>query len=156
MITQEELKLIVFYDEQNGIFIKNKTNKIMGSIDISTGYIRIQIKKVRYAAHRLAWLYMYGYMPKEQVDHINGNRSDNRICNLREANASQNSLNRKTLESTISNIKNVNLHKETGKWRVRCTINKIRKDFGLFDSLEFAELVAKEVMEKYYGKFAKI
>jgi hypothetical protein len=156
MITQEELKSLVFYDEENGIFIKNKTGKVMGGIDISTGYIKIQVKNVRYPAHRLAWLYVHGYLPKEQVDHINGNRSDNRMCNLREANASQNSLNRKTLDSTISNIKNVNLNKKTGKWRVRCTINKIRTDFGFFDDLEFAELVAKEVMEKYYGQFARI
>jgi len=50
----------------------------------STGYVRIGVDGGKYTAHCLAWLYTHGVWPSDQIDHINGNRSDNRIANLRE------------------------------------------------------------------------
>jgi hypothetical protein len=155
MITQEELKSKYHYDSETGIFTKIKTGKVMGSFDITTGYIKIMFNRQRFAFHRLAWFYVHGVWPKEQIDHINGIRHDNRLCNLREANYHQNALNRKKLDFTKSKSKNVNYHNQSGKWRVRCTIDGIRKSFGLFQNLELAELVANEIMEKHYGEFAR-
>ena len=89
MLTQEELKNELFYDEKTGIFTRNKNSKkakrgdIAGFID-KDGYIRIRVLGKAYQAHRLAWLYVFGSFPKEYIDHINGKRNDNRVSNLRD------------------------------------------------------------------------
>jgi len=99
MITQDKLKEILDYNQHTGLFtwkkIKKYSNRSVGDIagSLSLGYVVIGIDKKIYKAHRLAWLYVYGEFPKEQLDHINGNKEDNRICNLREANQSQNNFN---------------------------------------------------------------
>ena len=89
MITQSKLKELVNYDQDTGIFTwkKRTSNRIkigdiIGNLH-NCGYIEMGVNGKRYLAHRLAWLYVYGYMPK-LIDHINTNKQDNRICNLYE------------------------------------------------------------------------
>jgi hypothetical protein len=101
MITQLELKELLDYNQDTGIFVwkinRNggaKARDIAGSIH-HEGYIRIQINKKIYAGHRLAWLYVYGSFPKLKIDHIDGNPSNNKICNLRLASDVENARNRK-------------------------------------------------------------
>lgn len=113
------------------------------------GYFDTCIDKKRYQNHRLIWLLHYGYYPVE-IDHIDGNPSNNRIENLREATRKENCRNRKVSVLNTSGCKNVCWHKKTKKWMV--AVNKIY--IGLFESLELAELVAIEARNKYHGKFA--
>src|SRR5574340_38831 len=87
-LSQKRLKDLLHYDEDTGIFTwrvnrgwHSKAGSIAGAN--SAGYIIIGIDQVRYKAHRLAWLYVYGEFPSDQIDHININKSDNRISNLR-------------------------------------------------------------------------
>ena len=109
MITQEYLKSVLSYDPETGIFtwkyrqglIGKKiswntrySEKQAGTID-PVGYLGIAIEYKRYYAHRLAWLYMTGELPKKYIDHLNGNKSDNRFLNLREATNSENQQNQK-------------------------------------------------------------
>jgi len=88
--TQERVKLLLNYDPATGVFRwkaarrKDKAGKIAGS-DNGKGYIQITIDGVRYAAHRLAWLYVFGRWPADEIDHIDGCRAHNAISNLREA-----------------------------------------------------------------------
>lgn len=88
-ISQELLKSKVKYDPETGLFswIKGsragKAGAIAGSLT-KYGYIRFWIGEKIYMAHRLAWLYVHGYMPENAIDHINGIRDDNRMSNLQE------------------------------------------------------------------------
>jgi hypothetical protein len=88
-LTAERLRKRLRYDAETGLFTRRvgsghaHAGDMAGSVH-STGYVRICIDGGRYTAHRLAWLYVHGVWPSGQIDHINRNRSDNRIANLRE------------------------------------------------------------------------
>ena len=88
-LTAERLRERLHYDAGTGVFTRRvgsghaRTGEMAGSVH-STGYVRISIDGGKYTAHCLAWLYVHGVWPPDQIDHINGNRSDNRIANLRE------------------------------------------------------------------------
>jgi len=158
-LTQEYLKSILDYDFDTGIFTwkVNKANRTKVG-DIAgwsyNGYREIEINNKAYKAHRLAWLYVYGEMPKNLVDHIDGNRSNNKIANLREATYQENSENYKTPKTNKSGVKNVSWYKNLNKWVVSISIRKTKKTVGYYDDLELAELVAVEARNKYRGEFA--
>ena len=101
-ITAEELRETLSYDPDTGDFRwkvrtsrRVKIGDVAGSLS-KFGYTCVSINTKRYMAHRLAWLYITGSFPKDEIDHINGNRADNRISNLREASRRENMCNRKS------------------------------------------------------------
>ena len=95
---QAELKSHLEYDADAGAFRRIRSGRgyklagPVGRLDKS-GHRYIGIGKKNYAAHRLAWLWIHGSWPRDEIDHINGNRDDNRIVNLREATRSLNAQN---------------------------------------------------------------
>lgn len=98
-VVYDFIKDIYHYNPDTGVFItkkrlggRGKVGKIAGSLS-KLGYITIHIYNKTYKAHRLAWLYVYGKMPNGHIDHINGNRADNRISNLRIASMRENAQN---------------------------------------------------------------
>lgn len=127
--------------------------KKAGSLNDNRGYHKVQINNKKYLLHRIIFQMFYGYMPKI-LDHIDSNPSNNRIENLREATHSQNCFNRSKPIHNTSGIKGVNWHNSTKKWEVRVMIFGKRLNFGRFNNLELAELVAIEARDKYHGKFA--
>jgi hypothetical protein len=129
-----------------------KAGDLIGAIE-ANGYVRTTLNGKRYLIHRIVYLMHHGYMPKE-IDHINGNKSDNRIENLREVSRSENNLNRGNFKNNKSGCKNVSWHKLISKWQVQIKLNKKTKHFGYFKDIELADLVATEAKDKYYGKFA--
>lgn len=129
-------------------------NKPAGSIH-KTGYRHITWKGKPQKAHRLIFMLHHGYMPQE-VDHINGDRQDNRIENLRAADRSQNQCNRGHLASNTSGYPGVSWHSKTAKWVVRVMKNGVSRCFGYFDDLELAGLVAAEARSLYHGAYAKV
>ena len=154
MITQSELKELLNYNQDTGIFTWIKTGKVAGGY-LTSGYKRIGVKNKSYLYHRLAWLYVYGKFTKDTIDHINGNKSDNRINNLREATFVENKQNSKKSTKNTSGSKNVVWNKNCKKWQVQIWLNRKSKYIGLFDNFEFASFVADEVRDKYHKEFAR-
>jgi len=126
---------------------------IVGSIH-TQGYRVTKINNIEQKIHRLIFALHHGWWPLE-VDHINGARADNRIENLRSANDIQNAQNAKLRKDNTSGVKGVHWDKVSKKWMVRVSVLGKEKYFGVFADLEFAELVAIEVREKYHGAFAR-
>ena len=159
MLTQEHLKSILDYNLGTGIFTwkVNKSNRCkIGNVAgwSNDGYVAIEINNKQYKAHRLAWLYVNGETPQNLIDHIDGNRSNNKISNLRESTYQTNSENYKTPKTNKSGVKNVSWYKNLNKWVVSISVKKIKKSIGYFDDIELAELVAIEARNKYRGEFA--
>lgn len=99
-LTQKLLKTHTHYDQTTGImtWIKPFKGRVVGEIATklsSNGYLVVYLFGETHRAHRLAWLYVYGEFPENQIDHINGNRLDNRICNLRDVTSSGNAQNQR-------------------------------------------------------------
>jgi hypothetical protein len=159
MITQQELKEILNYDKDTGIFTWKIaiSNRVYVGKEVSskrnTGYISIGIKNKDYLVHRLAWLYVYGYLPN-YIDHVNNIRADNRIENLREVTKTQNNQNSAIRKNNTSKVKNVTWHKQCKKWHVSICANNKRMSFGLYNDLELAKLVAEEARVKYHKQYA--
>lgn len=131
MLTQERLKEVLHYDPDTGAFtwLKDmRANKVRN--DSATclnldGYLVIQVDAVQYRQHRLAFLYMDGDFPSNQVDHINRKRADNRWCNLRRATSSENMSNKKNNNQTIG----VYWCKRENRWIARTNVSKGKRKF---------------------------
>jgi len=128
---------------RQGVFNNIYPGKPCGHLS-EEGYLIIGISGVPYKAHRLAWLYVYGYMPTEWLDHINRNRSDNRVCNLRIASPALNAQNASIRKDNTSGVQGVSWHKATNKWIVQ--ISKLGKStyVGVFETIEEAKLARKQ------------
>lgn len=114
------------------------------------GYVRACVDGVLYYAHRLAWLHHHGEWPAEQLDHINGDRQDNRIANLRLASQLENHQNRKLQRNNVSGHPGV--YFEKGRWRARIKVQQKYRHLGTFDTFEearAARIFAKEAMHQF-------
>ncbi len=153
-ITADELRSILHYNPLTGVFTRRESaggrlaGSVAGSLN-SHGYLQINVLKRLYKAHRLAWLYVYGTWPKNQIDHINRNRSDNRIANLRDVTHQQNMCNAGTYNTNTSGRAGVYWDKRDSRWRA-CIVNKGRPiRLGTFDSFDEA-VAARVAAEKLY------
>ena len=145
MLTQKKLKQYLNYDPKTGIFIwkvKIRNGVQIGSVAgclNKSGYTNIIISGKSYQAHRLAWLYMYGYFPEHQIDHIDRNKSNTRINNLRHVSHSCNIRNQGLLKSNTSGIKGVCWSKQSDKWQAGIHVNNKNHHIGFFT--DFTEAV---------------
>lgn len=155
MVTQSQLKELLDYNSETGTFKwlidvrRSRAGDVAGHLH-SKGYIAIKIGRRDYYAHRLAWMYCYGQFPNGNIDHINRNRSDNRICNLRIANHVQNGQNLKTYRNNTSGVIGVNWNKRTSKWKSEIDINGKRFYLGLFNTIEEASEARAVAKAKYH------
>lgn len=121
----------------------------------SIGYRCVMIDGKNYLTHRLIFLIENGYLP-ECLDHIDNDKLNNRICNLREASHSQNMQNRSKLSSNTSDIPCVHWHKHSKKWRARCADRTGKKThLGLFTNKHFAAEAVRQFRLEHHGEFAK-
>lgn len=111
-ITKDELHALLNYDRDSGVFtwrIRSassiRANLVAGTTD-DRGYTCITIRGVRYKAHRLAWLYVYGVEPSSELDHEDRNRSNNSIVNLRESTRSEQMRNTQRIPSGVVKVRN--------------------------------------------------
>ena len=136
---------------KDGDLFYKKTGKIVSNIE-PIGYLRVCLHKKQYKAHRVIWMMHYGYMP-EFLDHIDGNKTNNCIKNLRLATKQQNACNRKIGKTNKSGIKNVSWLKNRKKWHIQISANN-KKHHWFTKDLELAELIAQEARRKFHGNFA--
>ena len=117
------------------------------------GYREATFDGHRYLLHTLIFAYHHGYFPK-MIDHIDGDRLNNRIENLRECSYKENGYNSKKRIDNTSGHKGVSWSKSTNKWTVRIKINNTYKYFGVYEDFELACFVADEARNKYHKEFA--
>ncbi len=157
MLTQERLKEVLLYNPLTGEFIwklykAGVTYNSVAGAKHCKGYIRIRVDGVSYLAHRLVWLYVTGSWPLNQIDHANGNRTDNRFYNLREATATQQKGNTKLYGNNKSGFRGVFWDKRACKW-----IAKLGKKYlGSFGWKEDAARAYNDAAVKFYGSFAQL
>lgn len=158
MITQEYIKQLFTYADGNLYWKISRSNSIKVGQKVGTtpkhNYAQTYLDGKNYRVHRLIFLYHYGYFPAE-IDHIDGDVTNNRIENLRSVTRQQNQYNTKLQKNNLSTAKNVSWFKQTNKWKVQMRINKVKTHLGYFDSLELAELVATEARAKFHKNFAR-
>ena len=156
-ITQKYIKSLFTYRDGNLYWrvSLNRSIKIgskAGSLK-RIGYYKIGINGKTYLNHRLIYLYHYGFIPK-QIDHIDNNKLNNKIENLREITNSQNHMNQKSHKNSASKYKGVSWYKRINKWRVQIQINNKNKHLGYFDDeINAAKVYNKKAIE-LFGKYA--
>lgn len=157
--TQERLKSLFNYDPETGIFTRAcdrkrwKAGQVAGTI--ASGYISINVDYVLYRAHRLAWVYMTGSEPVADIDHINGDRLDNRWCNLREATQKENLLNKRVQSNNKLGIKGVYQPPGNPKYVARIARDGVQKHLGCYDTAEEAKAAYDAAAKILHGDFAR-
>lgn len=156
---KELLRLRYDYSEEKGGLInkiefnwKNKVGERIGYIH-SRGYVHVNIKGMVYKEHILVWNYFNGDVPNDmQIDHIDGNRSNNRIENLRICSSFDNQHNRKKNKNNTSGYKGVT--KVKNRWTAEIMCNSTKHRLGIFDTKELAAIAWNEASIKLHGVFA--
>lgn len=168
MLTAAYLRTRLDYDQSTGHFTwrqkaesqhdANRWNAVFagtraGHVN-NKGYVIIKVDGAAYKGHRLAWLYVYGTWPPSNLDHKNRIRNDNRIANLRPANAMQNSANKNVHSNNKSGVKGVSRHRQTGKWRADVKYQGKNVYLGLFERKQDAAEAYAAAAAKYFGEYA--
>lgn len=154
VITQKLLKQLFIYAPLTGLFTRrvyrrgHKVDAPVGHLH-KTGRVFININGKSYAAHRLAWLYVYGKMPTADIDHINGNPSDNRIANLRDVSRSTNLQNQRK-PSRNNKTGFLGVSPSGDHFTSRITINKKEHHLGRFKSAKEAHAAYIAAKRKHH------
>lgn len=144
-LTADELREHVNYDPLTGIFKSRKHGGVIGS---NGKYVVVYVAGRSYLGHRLAWLYVCGEWPTNQIDHIDGNTRNNQISNLREASDIENHQNTKCL--------GYHYHARAKGYCAQIKINKRQKYLGTFKTADAARAAYEAASIKYFGEFSAI
>lgn len=160
-LTRDHLLARLQYDPDTGCFHRLATYHDRKAGDVAgrthrKGYIEICIDGRRYQAHRLAWLYVHGRWPANQIDHINRDRGDNRLSNLREATQSQNKANSNTYRNNTTGYKGVAAVRGKQRWWARIRVNGHLRYLGTFDTPEDAHAAYCRAASETFGEFARV
>jgi hypothetical protein len=154
-LTVQRLRELLAYDPETGVFtwlVTKSSRAVKGSVAGSIngeGYRQIQLDGAMYAAHHLAWFYVKGGWPTEQIDHRNCTRDDNRFTNLREASGNQNKRNTRISRNNTSGFKGVYFDKRSNRWRAYIHHERRQRYLGTFDT-------ATEAHAAYYKAAVEI
>lgn len=129
-----------------------KAGAVAGAIQ-TNGYVRVQVDGRFFAVHRIIWIMSTGAWPINDIDHINGNRQDNRLSNLREATRSQNLMNTRLRSDNRSGAKGVRVKR--GKFQARIKIGGVELALGVFDTLEDAAAARASAANDVHGEFRR-
>jgi hypothetical protein len=166
-IGHSDLLKELFYNPDTGLFSLPEGKKRRGRVPSSghvgdlnyDGYVRVSVLGRRYYAHRLAWFYVHGVWPTEQLDHRNGVRDDNRIANLREATQAENGQNKALQRNNTSGVTGVYWLPSESCWRAKITVNRTVVVLGSFKSLDAAAEArarGKEMLHTFEKKQSRL
>jgi hypothetical protein len=161
MITQEKLHELFEYRDDGTLIRKVNIQSMARKGDAAgsvggDGYTRISIDYKRYLLHRLIFLYHYGYLTHGlQIDHIDADKSNNRIDNLREVTGSQNMYNSKIRSNNKSGVKGVYWNEARRKWYPQIKVNGKYVLRGYYDTIEEAKAVIEKARDELHGDFAR-
>ncbi|WP_373324926.1 HNH endonuclease [Methylobacterium organophilum] len=159
-LTIERLRALLHYDPETGLwtwlksYSRVKAGQKAGSLKKS-GYVFIVIKGTSYRSHRLAWFYMTGKWPPEQLDHRDGCRSNNRWNNLRLATDSLNQANSKKPANNTSGYKGVYWNRQHRKWSAKINVQRRQVHLGSYSNIENAAEAYRLGALKYFGRFSR-
>lgn len=152
------------YDPETGVITRKQSrfshliNTKVGRV-LRDGYVHVEFSwwstRYRVLAHRLGWLIYHGQWPKDQLDHINGIRDDNRLCNLREATQTQNNANTRMYKNNSSGYKNIKWEPDRQRYGVFIRYDNKLHRLGRFKTLEEAISVRNAKYEEIYGEFTR-
>jgi hypothetical protein len=149
----KEIAQQLFYYKDGKLFRKNNDIEC-GYVDKSTGYRRFRYSNKIYYIHRIIFLLDKGYLPK-YIDHIDGDKINNKLENLRECTQQQNSYNSKTSKNNKLGIKGISVHKHSGLYRAVCRINKKCITIGYYKDLNNAILNYNNFIATNHKEYAK-
>lgn len=165
-MTQEELKKLMWYNPNTGVFRwlvhrNSRGGKVRPGVEVGnfmtgaglTRYKETAIDGERFLLHRLAFLYMTGELPPAEVDHINGDGTDNRWVNLRLATSSQNKMNVRLKANNTSGYRGVIWHRKGKKWQASIKVHGKDHYLGLFSTPEEAHAVWMKAAKQRFGEF---
>lgn len=160
-LTAERLRDFLHYDPDTGVFtwIARPSRAVsagtIAGCPNEHGYRLIQFGGKIYQAHRLAWLYMTGEWPKDQIDHINRTPGDDRWCNLREADGTQNQANQNRSRNNTVGYKGVTIdRKRRNPYKATITVRGRCFNLGRFATPEEAHSAYCAAARKHFGEFA--
>lgn len=158
ILTAARLREVLHYDPETGVFTwlvrrrpRTKVGDVAGGFSESAGAVIIGINNRHRRGHRLAWLYMYGVWPQEQIDHIDGNPANNRLCNLREADQSLNMQNlHRATKRNKAGLLGVYRDKRSGTYRAQIWFNGKTHYLGYFLTPELAHAAYLTAKREYH------
>lgn len=142
------------YDPEYGVLLRRSNGKPAGSV--CNGYIQVRWLGRNFYTHRLAWAWMTGAWPKDQIDHANCVKSDNKWSNLREATESQNKYNWPLAPKNTSGFKGISWDPKRKKWLARISINGNGVNLGRRDTAEAAHALYAQAAFRVAGEFARV
>ncbi len=154
-ITAEQINEVISYSQETGLFtwVKNQGRARIGDVvsyKDSYGYIAFKLYGHLRRAHRVAWFLTHGSFPDGDIDHINRDRSDNRIKNLRCVSRSENMENQLLRSDNKSGFKGVFFEARRNKWRADIAKDKKSKHIGYFDTAEAAFVAYQNAAAKFH------
>lgn len=154
-ITQSELKELLHYNPETGVFTRIVNRSQNARKDDITGfkqlgYLSVKINGKQYLLHRLAWLYITGEWPTEDIDHVDHIRDNNRWNNLREVSRAENLKNQSMRKSNSSGITGVSWDKSRNRWKIQINLNGIRKTLARSKDF-FESCCIRKSSENKYG-----
>lgn len=159
MLTPDRIREVLHYDEPTGNLLWKITKSatapagsIAGSLN-AKGHVNIQIDKTLTTAHQIVFLLHHGYLPAE-IDHIDRDKTNNRIANLRPCTSSQNKGNIALLRNNVSGYRGVSLNKRSGKYHAQIKINGKQTYIGRFVLPEDAARAYNTAAMEHFGEFA--
>jgi hypothetical protein len=159
-LTQERLKELLHYDESTGLFVRligsggSKAGDVAGYL-CQNGYAYVRVAGYTFLAHRLAWFYVHGVTPPYEIDHINGKKSDNRLCNLRLSTKSENMCNQTKYANNTTGYKGVTFRKKEGRYQAQIRLNGKPRYLGLFSNPQDAHAAYAAAAKELHGQFAR-
>ena len=164
-LTQDEVRKLFDYDPETGEVrwkverYRKHPGDIAGCVYTVDGKrykrVSVSVNYRRYLLHRIIWLWVTGCWPIDELDHIDGDATNNRWANLREANRHQNGKNISAKVNSLIGINGVSFDKKRGNYRARIMVDRKDIYLGNFASIEEATRVRQVASKKYFGSFAR-